>query len=146
MTETRNEKRSSRTRTTTVLVVEQNKVARKLHVDFLENEGHKVITVEDWPEAKRMLALHPQNFDLVLLDTTTPQRDGSEIFLFVSSAYPLIRNFLDDGGNVETMPIVVRDSPLVHILQKPYSLLRLHSAIRDITKAYEIQDFLSDLD
>lgn len=58
-----------------ILVVEDNPLNRELLCDWLEAEGHEVLSVEDLQAAFRMLDELPQP-DVVLLDVQLGDEDG----------------------------------------------------------------------
>jgi CheY-like chemotaxis protein len=58
-----------------ILVVEDNALNRELLCDWLEAEGHEVLSVEDLQTAFRILDQRPQP-DVVLLDVQLGDEDG----------------------------------------------------------------------
>ena len=63
--------------TVKILVVDDEKAARKSLADILRLEGYDVSTVEDGPSALKLLK--EQAIDLILLDIRMPGMDGSEV-------------------------------------------------------------------
>jgi DNA-binding response OmpR family regulator len=60
-----------------ILVVDDEKIARKSLADILQLEGYEVKTVEDGPSALADLKNH--DFELILLDIRMPKMDGIEV-------------------------------------------------------------------
>ena len=63
--------------TANILVVDDEKAARKSLADILRLEGYDVSSAEDGPNALEML--EDQDFDLMLLDIRMPGMDGIEV-------------------------------------------------------------------
>ncbi len=57
-----------------VLLVDDNRVDRRLGVRLLQKRGHDVVAAEDGKEAVEISAREP--FDLILMDVEMPQMDG----------------------------------------------------------------------
>ncbi|HBX69715.1 MAG TPA: response regulator, partial [Chloroflexi bacterium] len=60
-----------------ILVVDDEKAARKSLADILRLEGYDVDAAEDGPKALKLLA--NKNYDLMLLDIRMPGMDGVEV-------------------------------------------------------------------
>lgn len=63
--------------TANILVVDDEKAARKSLADILRLEGYDVTAVEDGPSALELLG--EQEFDLILLDIRMPGMDGIDV-------------------------------------------------------------------
>ena len=87
--------------TANILVVDDEKAARKSLADILRLEGYDVTAVEDGPNALKLL--EDQAFDLMLLDIRMPGMDGIEVMqksLEISSDMQII--MLTAHGSMES--------------------------------------------
>lgn len=87
--------------TANILVVDDEKAARKSLADILRLEGYDVTAVEDGPNALKLL--EDQAFDLMLLDIKMPGMDGIEVMqksLEISSDMQII--MLTAHGSMES--------------------------------------------
>jgi two-component system cell cycle response regulator DivK len=64
-----------------ILVVEDNAMNRELLCDWLESQGHEVLSANDLPAAFRTLAL--QEPDAVLLDVQLGDEDGLSLAAWI---------------------------------------------------------------
>ena len=70
----------------TILLVDDEKVARTVYGDYLTQAGHGVTCVASVAEARAELALHP--VDLVVTDLILPSSDGMEVLQHTRERYP----------------------------------------------------------
>ena len=70
----------------TILLVDDEKVARTVYGDYLTEAGHSVTCVASVAEARATLALHP--VDLVVTDLILPSGDGMEVLQHTRERYP----------------------------------------------------------
>jgi diguanylate cyclase (GGDEF)-like protein len=70
----------------TILLVDDEKVARTVYGDYLSDAGHHVTCVGSVAEARAALALHP--VDLVVTDLILPTGDGMEVLQHTRERYP----------------------------------------------------------
>ena len=70
----------------TILLVDDEKVARTVYGDYLTEAGHTVTCVASVAEARAELALHP--VDLVVTDLILPAGDGMEVLQHTRERYP----------------------------------------------------------
>ena len=72
----------------TILLVDDEKVARTVYGDYLTEAGHAVTRVSSVAEAKAALALHP--VDLVITDLILPSGHGMDVLQHTKDRYPSI--------------------------------------------------------
>jgi diguanylate cyclase (GGDEF)-like protein len=70
----------------TILLVDDEKVARTVYGDYLTEAGHTVTCVGSVAEARAALALHP--VDLVVTDLILPAGDGMDVLQHTRERYP----------------------------------------------------------
>jgi two-component system cell cycle response regulator len=70
----------------TILLVDDEKVARTVYGDYLADAGHTVTCVSTVAEARAALALHP--VDLVVTDLILPSGDGMDVLQHTRERYP----------------------------------------------------------
>ena len=68
-----------RVRRSRLLIVGLGPADRDPPIRYLEQEGHTVIVAEDGRQALHMIEEEAEQFDLVLLDATLPEKDGYEV-------------------------------------------------------------------
>ncbi|MGY3765580.1 response regulator transcription factor [Vagococcus vulneris] len=75
---------------TTILLVEDDQDIRELITLYLENEGFKVLSIDDGLVAKE--AILSQKFDLAILDIMLPKVDGLTLLSLIrkKESYPVI--------------------------------------------------------
>ncbi len=61
-----------------VLLVEDNKINRKVAMKMLEAMGHKVSIVQNGQEAVEAVESHPSEYDIILMDIQMPVMGGEE--------------------------------------------------------------------
>jgi two-component system, cell cycle response regulator len=72
----------------TILLVDDEKVARTVYGDYLTEAGHAVSRVSSVAEAKAALALHP--VDLVVTDLILPSGHGMDVLQHTKDRYPSV--------------------------------------------------------
>ena len=72
----------------TILLVDDEKVARTVYGDYLTEAGHAVTRVSSVAEAKAALALHP--VDLVITDLILPSGHGMDVLQHTKDRYPSV--------------------------------------------------------
>jgi two-component system, cell cycle sensor histidine kinase and response regulator CckA len=118
----------------TVLVVDDERVARRIATRILTEEGFRVLEADGAAEAVEVLGQAHGRVDLVMLDVVMPGTDGVELTqailaewpeqrLLYMSAHPaeiLVRHGLEDLD----VPFLAKPFSRVELLQKVKSALR----------------------
>lgn len=132
-----------------ILIVDDNPVARKLLTLLLKSEGHRLLIARDGPEALRIAEEVP-DLALVLLDVMMPGMDGLEVCrrlraLAGESYVPIIfATALDDEAHVvEGLAAGANDyvtKPLkqAEVLARVRTALRLKRALDELLGAREL--------
>lgn len=80
-----------------ILLVDDQALALEVLKDFLEEEGHTVVTAFNGAEAWELLQNDP-NFDLVISDNTMPKMKGEQLLGEVRKRYPVLPFILYTGN------------------------------------------------
>jgi two-component system, cell cycle sensor histidine kinase and response regulator CckA len=105
---------------TTILVVDDERLPRRLASRLLTEEGYRVLEAEGAPEAMDVLNQAPGRVDLLLLDVVMPGCDGVELGRQVMEHWPDQRILYMSAYPAE---VVRRGLPELNVpfLPKPYT-------------------------
>ncbi len=113
---------------TTILLVEDDPVMRRLTSQMLTAQGHFVLEADDGKEALELAHSHPGHIDLVLTDVVMRGISGPELVLRLMESHPETRFLYMSGYTGE----LVADHGLsegIALLEKPFSRTSLLSSI-----------------
>jgi DNA-binding NtrC family response regulator len=118
---------------TTVLVVDDQRFARRVAYRVLSEAGYRVLEAEDGEEALGALHVARGRVDLVVIDVVMPGMDGVELANQVWERWPEMRVLFTSGHAAE----VLVQHGLAHLdvpfLAKPYTrdeaLAKVHQAL-----------------
>ena len=113
---------------TTILLVEDDPVMRRLTSQMLTVQGHFVLEADDGKEALELAHSHPGHIDLVLTDVVMRGISGPELVLRLMESHPETRFLYMSGYTGE----LVADHGLsegIALLEKPFSRTSLLSSI-----------------
>jgi CheY-like chemotaxis protein len=113
----------------TVLVVDDDPSVRQVASQMLEMAGYEVLLAGDGGEAVACFAARPEAIDLVLLDMTMPNMDGSEAFQELRKLRPDVRVILSSGYNEQDATNRFAGKGLAGFIQKPYRAAKLLAAV-----------------
>jgi PAS domain S-box-containing protein len=113
--------------TGTVLVVDDEPVARGVARDMLIRLGYSTLTARDGQEALELLA-RDGGVDLVLLDLTMPRLDGPNTYRALRRRWPKLPVVFTSGYNHGQLPKEMGERGL--FLKKPYRAAVLAEAVR----------------
>jgi len=113
----------------TVLVVEDEPVVRRLATRILTRRGYHVLEAEDGGAALRAAAESPSPVDLVLTDVVMPDMNGRHLATALRTRFPGVRvifmsGYTTDELSADTMPTGAR------FLQKPFASGELAETVR----------------
>jgi PAS domain S-box-containing protein len=112
-----------------VLVVDDEKVVRKVCQDMLEHFGYSVLTAEDGWEAVEIFGLRHAEIDLVLLDLTMPRLNGLEAFHQMRLMNPDVPVVLSSGFDEQDALKQFAGEGLAGFIQKPYTMSSLREQV-----------------
>ena len=112
-----------------VLVVEPEPMVRKVLTDYLQGDGHSVVSAEDGKEGLKLLG-QEATFEVVITDKALPTLSGIQLAGAIHEAWPqlpvvLLTGF-GDGAEQEQMPAGVR-----RVLTKPFTLAEFRRALAE---------------
>lgn len=118
---------------TTILVVDDQRFARRVAYRVLSEAGYRVLEAEDGAEALGALHLIKGRVDLIMIDVVMPGMDGVELANRVWERWPDKRVLFTSGFAAE----VLTQHGLAHLdipfLAKPYTreeaLAKVHQAL-----------------
>ncbi|MCF7797370.1 MAG: PAS domain S-box protein [Lentisphaeria bacterium] len=115
----------------TILVVEDEVMARELVRDILVHQGYKVLTAENAEEALTLSDATDNEIDLLVTDVIMPGMNGKVLYEKLSQSRPLIK-VLFMSGYTDNMisPFGVLDEE-IHFLQKPFAIHDLTTKVRE---------------
>jgi len=112
-----------------LLVVDDERVARKTAAAMLRQLGYEVRAVESGKQALEAFGADPSAFDLVLLDMSMPGDSGPEVLKKLIAVRPdvnvlMITGHVEDGPREEALELGAKG-----LLRKPFSMAELSRAV-----------------
>ncbi len=116
-----------------ILVVDDEAQVRGMLVKMLAVEHHEVIEAENGAQGCKKYREHQP--DLLITDLVMPEKNGIDMILELKKEFPSIRIVAISGGggitgSFDYLPVAKLVGAL-HILQKPFSLQALKSAVAE---------------
>jgi DNA-binding response OmpR family regulator len=105
----------------TILVVDDERVARRLLYRVLTEEGYRVFEAAGADEAMGVLKLAHPYIDLIMLDVVMPDIDGVELGRRILSHWPSLRLLYMSAHPAEILVQHGLTDPQVHFLAKPFT-------------------------
>jgi len=113
----------------TILVVDDERIARRLLYRALNEEGYRVFEAASADEAMAVLELAHWYIHLIMLDIVMPGVDGIELGRRILQRWPSLRLLYMSAHPAEIMVQHGLDDPQVHFLAKPFTLDELRSKV-----------------
>lgn len=115
----------------TILVVEDEVMARELVRDILIRQGYAVLTAENAEAALTLSDATEDDIDLLVTDVIMPGMNGKVLYEKLAQSRPLIK-VLFMSGYTDNMisPFGILDEDL-HFLQKPFAIHDLTTKVRE---------------
>jgi len=126
---TASEEAAMQTSSGMILVIDDERPVLEAVQDILELHGFQVLRAENGRFGLDLYQAHQQTIDLVLLDWSMPEMNGSETFAALREFDPNVRVILSSGYSEMETTDNLRSEQLVGYLQKPYSLTTLAETI-----------------
>lgn len=119
----------------TILVVEDDRVARSALEDIFDLLGYRSLLAQDGEEALRLYAEHSGTIDLVLSDLRMPKLDGIELARRLAALNPQVKVVLSTGYASEEQRQALAEVKIDGWIQKPYSLEQLTALLDQLLGA-----------
>ena len=108
-------------RATNILVVDDERVSRRVAYRILSEEGYRVLEAENYPETISVLSQARGRIDLVMIDVVMPECDGVELARRVLEEWPDQRILYMSAHPAEVLMRHGLASLDVPFLAKPYT-------------------------
>lgn len=116
----------------TILVVEDEDLARGLVVEILTQQNYHVLSAPDAESALTMSDEFDGDIALLLTDVIMPRMNGKELYRQMSISYPTLKVLYMSGyTNNLIAPYGILEEG-THFLQKPFSVKELTQKVRDL--------------
>jgi PAS domain S-box-containing protein len=118
--------------TETILIVEDDRDVRTMIALILKNEGYATIEAADGNDAIRLYDEHRGKVDLVILDVVMPGKNGKEVLDEITRINPSVKAVFVSGYTGDIVIDKGIESESVDFLQKPLSVSKLLSKVREV--------------
>jgi len=116
----------------TILLAEDDEIVRELAAEVLTRAGYTVLSAADGQEAVEVYEAHGDEIDLALLDVVMPGLGGPQVLDRLRAKSPLLPALFSTGYSKETANPRFTLAAGVRMIQKPYRLQALLTAVREI--------------
>lgn len=117
------------TAVSTILVVEDDLLTRRVIANSLREEGHRVLQAADGGEALALCEAFDGDLDLVITDLGAPAMSGEDLRAYFAMRYPKVK-LLHMSGYSEEKLKATRELPReIEFLQKPFTVAELHRKV-----------------
>jgi DNA-binding NtrC family response regulator len=106
---------------TTILVVDDERISRRVAYRILSEEGYRVLEAENAEEALTVLSQARGHVDLLIVDVVMPDCDGVELGQFVAEEWPDQRILYMSAHPAQVLVHHGMEWPDVPFLAKPYT-------------------------
>lgn len=120
-----------------ILIVDDEANIRETISDILVDEGYEVITATDGLEGQKK-AFH-EEVDAVILDVMLPGKGGMEVLQYLHQELPLLPVLIISGHGDIKMAVEAMKRGAYDFLEKPLSMERIISSVRNAVKLKELQ-------
>jgi len=118
---------------TTILVVDDERIARRVAYRILSEEGYRVLEADGGPETLAVLGQARGRIDLVIVDVVMPECDGVKLGGLILDEWPEQRILYMSAFPAEVLVRHGMEWPDVPFLAKPYTrteiLEKVHEAL-----------------
>ncbi len=122
---------------TTVLLVDDEEIVRRVTGQMLRHIGVEVLQARHGREALELLADRPGAVDCVLLDLTMPEMSGAECLAELRVLYPSLPVILSSGYGQDELLRQTAQDELASSLRKPFDIKTLRTALQRALKVGE---------
>jgi two-component system cell cycle sensor histidine kinase/response regulator CckA len=106
---------------TTILVVDDERISRRVAYRILSEEGYRVLEAENYPETLSVLGQARGRIDLVMIDVVMPDCDGVQLASHILEEWPDQRILYMSAHPAEVLMRHGLTSLDVPFLAKPYT-------------------------
>jgi len=119
----------------TILLTEDDDMARELAETILSLQGYEVLSAASGQEALELLAQQSSEIDLLLTDVIMPDMNGNQLYNQIATRKPAIKVLYMSGypANVIAPRGVMTDS--LNFIQKPFMVNSLITKVREVLDA-----------
>ena len=122
---------------TTILVVDDERISRRVAYRILSEEGYRVLEAESCPEALDVLSQARGRVDLLMVDVVMPDCDGVELGRLVLEEWPDQRILYMSAHPAEILVRHGLESLDVPFLAKPYTRGEVLAKIREALERWQ---------
>ncbi|MCC5888707.1 MAG: response regulator [Gammaproteobacteria bacterium] len=123
-----------------ILLVDDEPTILSMTARFLTRAGHEVVTAADGDQARDMLSLEPNGFDLLITDLTMPGCSGEELIEYAHALAPQLPAILTSGfGGRRRMVDELESRSLVSYLDKPFRQFELAERVNAALARVSVQ-------
>jgi two-component system, cell cycle sensor histidine kinase and response regulator CckA len=115
---------------TTILVVDDERISRRVAYRLLSEEGYRVFEADGCEEALDTLSQAAGRIDLLLADVVMPECDGVTLGMQIQSQWPHIRVLYMSAYPAEILSRNGLDGGNIPFLAKPYTRDELVNKVR----------------
>src|SRR5205814_3769843 len=116
----------------TILVVDDEEMLRKLASMTLRRYGYEVLEAENGRHALQVIAESPTVPSLALLDLAMPIMGGDELLPILEQKYPVLKVIISSGYPEEDARKGFRSASVAGFLQKPYNVAALGEKVAEV--------------
>ena len=116
----------------TVLVIDDELAVLKLASRMMTRFGFEVLIAPGGREALELVARHPAEISLVLLDLSMPDMDGMETCRQLQQIKPGVRVIASSGYAEQECIELFQGLQVAGFVQKPYSLVTMKAKLQDV--------------
>ncbi|MDR2459140.1 MAG: response regulator [Holosporales bacterium] len=114
----------------TVLIVEDEDSVRMFSARTLREKGYKVLEASSGDEAIKIA--QSSDFDLLVTDVVMPKMDGPTLCRAIKDMGKNVKTIFISGYSEDTFRKDVGKNPMIHFLQKPFTLQGLAGKVKEV--------------
>jgi CheY-like chemotaxis protein len=118
--------------TETILIIDDEQVARQLGLLTLANLGYQVLLAADGEEGLSVFKQLRDSINMIVLDLTMPGLSGQDVLMEIALLGGQVPILLTSGYDQSSVGDVGGGKYLTGFLQKPYTPEQLSRAVREI--------------
>jgi signal transduction histidine kinase/CheY-like chemotaxis protein len=121
----------------TILVVEDDAVARQAMSDLLKAYNYRVLVAADGVEALDLFNQRWEDIALVVSDIVMPEMGGVDLYYALRQRWPQVKMLFVTGHPLREQDQAILERGEVNWLQKPYAIQTFHETIRQLINGSE---------